>query len=614
MLFLLSLLMQATASGEAEQILDNGKLIVTAKPGSPIVAMTRGEAGKATRVELVLCGQGETPVSVTKVEPRSPETMRVYCAGAGVDISLGEKQVFLTVVPITSGSGLEVRSRSCYAVLPDFFGYDVVYYPAHCKSHTLLVPAENFLLNFPEGNRAIVMCVWQGRLSNPDKERSAGVKLESDGREPSVRLLFEGEGSSRRVVASRIELLGPVHVAILEHENLWYDQDVSNFKPLEPIKLEWRRPFDAHWRLDTLVAEGKKVPDLISRTQSYRFLYAPDEKKRKERPPPTADIEDRRAWEDSMKIWEKGYPVVYEERLYSHIYSAWFNGDDTYIALFDNPKKPTRENVYERILIYPLERDPASPRQTPLEVHTIVDVMRETLGQEPCAYILELEGIYGRGRGRRGAGGEQKIMNDATCTIWRDIFGMMGGKTPKELPPEKKARLIQGFKDMLIFLHAVAERIEEYRQFNERLLKFVAEQKDKAGTTAQRIGAIAEAMKNMFENYEKRYKLKDTLAYWDKTVPEYIAMFEAGNYDNWAKGSGMRELGQNQDNLVSDCRRYVKAIRHEASFAESDRDEVQKFMYEVREMCQQIMRNPHPKELTHTDPNSPRLGLPVDKR
>lgn len=595
--------------------LDNGRLVVAGPSWGALVVETKGAGGKPTRLELRLCGSGDGAAAVDKAEAKGAGALRIAGGGVEADLTLEKKQLFLTVTPAKPGGWLEVRVRSRYAVLPDFFGYDVVYDPLRFKSDGFLVPAENFLLNFVEGNRAIVMCTWPGSLANAKGGEGQPAAAKPEGRDPAVRLALDGQGGERRVAAARIELLGgPVNVAVLEHDNLWFDQDVAAFKALTPTKLEWKRPFDAHWRLDTLVAEGKKSKDNISRSQSYRFLYPP---KDRFKPGENADIEDVRASVDQAKIWDKdGVPRVYEERTYGHIYQAWFSGQDTNIALpADDPFRAQREkggmdkveNVYDRILVYPLDRDKSAPQETPVDVYTFVDIMRETLGQEPCAYVLDLEGVRGR-----GAGGGTKIVDDATCSIWGGHIAKLIGK--KELTAEERQYLVRSLKDLTVFLHAVNDRIGEYSAFNDSMAKFAGEAKaGKAGAAAARIEEISAAMTAALAKYNLA-EFKKLLDGYDKAIAEEVAKVEAGDHSGVKRLARLKDLGQSQDNAVSDCRRYVKAMRHEVSFVESVDPEAQKFVLAVRDMSQKMLRNPHPKELLHSDPNNPRMGLPREQR
>ncbi len=597
----------APAAGAA---IDNGRILILVQPGAagPIL-FTQNAEGKGTRVDLVFATGGRTaPVrGVAVVDVDEDEgTLRVSAGDCQADLTVQTREAFVKVRPLKVGGFVEVRARSRYAVLPDFFSYDVVYDPTRFQTNVLPVPAENFLLQFVEGNRAIVMCIWPGTLKGTKESGKKAVpEATAEGRDPVVDLLLEGEGPSRRVAGSRIELLdSPVYVAVLEHENLWFDLDVSGLPVQQPTRVDWKRPFNAQWRANMLVAEGKKSKDLMTRSQSYNFLYAPKPEDLKKRIPLDPDRGHRESW-------EQGYPVVYEERVYTYIYAAWFKDEDTYLALYaDEPRKfamsrekppapkpgePAPGNIYSRALFYPLDRR----ADTPLAVHTPADMMLRTLGQGPCEYVLDLEGV----RPRTAAGDkERKLVDNATCTIWRGHIFPIISRKPKTLPDEQKEHLVRSVQDLGVFLHAVNARIEEYHQWNEQFLKRLeqAKRNEKTRPVAERLGEIAEGMRNMLKKYNLD-GFKKTVEQWDKTIAEVVRDIEAGNYESANKTGGTRVLGQAQDNAVSDCRRYVKAIRQEASFVETDDEEVRSFVADVRNLCQGILRNAHPKEMLHSD-------------
>jgi hypothetical protein len=58
----------------------------------------------------------------------------------------------------------------------------------------------------------------------------------------------------------------------------------------------------------------------------------------------------------------------------------------------------------------------------------------------------------------------------------------------------------------------------------------------------------------------------------------------------------IRNLGNQQDEMVSRCRQYVKGIRQDMILQDTADPEVRKFVAAVRERCQQILRNRHDKE------------------
>jgi len=485
-----------------------------------------------------------------------------------------------------------------------------VYAAKRFSSSELNIPAENFLILLLEGNHAMVMCIWPGSLLDT-KASSAHNSMEvRTEREPLVQIRMEGSGEARRVIGTKIEFLNkPIYVAIMEHEHIWHDEPINTFPVQEPVKVGWRRPFDARWRANMIIAEGKKSSDLLSRSQSYNFLYPPSE--------PVKSQE----WTELT--WKDGEPWVHEERLWGYRYPAWFSGEDTYVAVFmDDPKRKQRyeenerqkaekakregkeytpvpavfENIYERALFYPLDRN----EKTPLDVYTPADIMAQALGRGPCEYIVDIEGIAPRsGSGKEG----RPLLAPSSCLLWsKHVFPMLCKAKP--LKEDDKKHLIQAVQDLSVFLHAVYDRIEEYRAFNENLLNLCA--KATPGST----GIVANVRQLALEMQKKLMggagssqleKFRKQLEEWDAKIKGILQDIETDNYASANCLGQIRNLGEAQDITVADCRRYTKAIQQEVALVETVDPESAVFAAEVRRMCRNVLRRGHPRELLQSD-------------
>ena len=415
------------------------------------------------------------------------------------------------------------------------------------------------------------------------------------------------EDHERHVSASRIEFLGkPVYVALLEYENLWHNEEVSGWTGYKPMPIGWKRPFAAKWRSNLVVAEGQETRDWHTRSQSFDF-WGP--------PKPDAKPWDKRG---------RGGPYIWQEALHFIIYPAWFKGDETYLCLYADRaerrkaeginKQEEREaskaekegrqyrrkpevyppNIYERVLIYPLDRK----AETPIDVYTPVDIMRETLGQGPCEYILDLEGIK-----PRSAGGDRKLLAGATCALWdRHIFPIVSRKSWTKNPDGKldektRTHLIQALEDMRTFVHAVHDRIREYQSFSGEMLEFCQSESLRAPEVkalAERIALHAQALQEDISR--AKYKGPGSEEYWHNRCQELIDQVEQDNYNEVATVGKIRDLGNYQDHMVARCRRYVKGMRQEASLVDVSNSELRAFALKVRAMCQLVLRRKHPKE------------------
>lgn len=599
-------------------VLENQSLLVVARPGSVGVGLYVKDQSNGMRTELAFLAPGTnqgatlSKVEVSKAEA-SAATLRVTAGAAEVEITLGVGAHFVTVKPVKNAANLEIRSVARYAVLPDFFADDTIYDPTKFTVPKLSIPAENFLLQFADGGNTIVMCVWPGNLQLPNARNVAPAssadpatppapapKAERDGLDPQVDLFFTGEGTARRITATRIEFQNkPVYVGILEQKGLWQDQEVSALEGYKSTPIAWKRPIEARWRGDFILADGKNMNDWPTRHQSFEFKSTADPKKDK--------------W------WERGdesAPQIWQESLADFfVYPSVFKGDEVRLCLYadkaerrkaDNATVEARKtnkdapaipypNLYERVIIYPLDRVAA----TPISAYTPVDLMRETLGAGPCEYVLDISGVK-----PRPVGGDRPILSYATCGLWMDHifpitreFKKKPDGTYEPLNEKTKAHLIQALEDMWYFVHAIHDRLREYKKWGADNAEFCTQQ----ATASPKLKPLADRLmvyinKLNSDIKEHRFEGPGTEAYWKDRIQELIKQAKEDKYAEIGTVGQIRNLGNTQDERVSRCRQYVKVMRQQIALENVEDPEVRNFATAVRDRCQKILRNAHQKE------------------
>jgi hypothetical protein len=603
--------MAAPRVAQGDAALDSGTLRLVAAPGQSGVAVySKTEAG-GKRMEFALLAFGATqaaPIREVVVGERDSDQkmLHVRAGTAEAEFSLDEAGV-VTISPGRNAATVEIRTGARYAVLPDFFADDVVFDPVHLAMPTLTVPAENFLLELLPGGNTMVMCIWPGRL----KQTRAGApkaapKEDKASAEPRVDLVFSGEGKARRISAARIEFQNrPVYAGVIEQKGVWQDEDARGLPTYKPTAIAWKRPFEARWRGDYVVAEGKRLADWPSRNQSFdfkstsaaakdsgdaldvRFLAA------------TSSARDANWWKKGVRWWEEGTedaPQIWQESLPGFfIYPAVFKGDEVRLCLYADKNKRDQRHVYERVIIYPLGRAAA----TPLDIFTPVDLMRQTLGQGPCEYILDLAGVK-----PRQAGGDRQTLAYATCGLWNaHIFPIVRQikKRPdgtfEPLDEKTKTHLIQAIEDMWYFVHAIHNRLREYKQWCADGEAF-CQRESARHPKVKRIADLALAHLGRLNSDLGRHKLEgpNSEAYWKDRIPELIGMIKMDQYAEVASIGKIRDLGNDQDERVSRCRQYVKAVLQEIVFQDTRDPDVRAFAAELRDRCHRMLRNQHPKE------------------
>lgn len=157
------------------------------------------------------------------------------------------------------------------------------------------------------------------------------------------------------------------------------------------------------------------------------------------------------------------------------------------------------------------------------------------------------------------------------------------------MPVGDKMHLIQSAKDISIFLHAVHDRILEYRTFNETLLKLCADAKQKDGSimVVQNVEELALAMQRKLLSQVGQFRKR--LQEWDNKIADIVQQIETDNYDSASQLKHTTSLGEAQDITVADCRRYVKAIHEEVALTENTDSSTVAFATAVRQMCRQIL-------------------------
>lgn len=605
-----STLVEAQAQGES--VLENNTLRLVATPGQPgLVVSSKSEAG-GKRMELRLLASGaakSAPIGKAEIVANNEgeKFLRVTAGAAQAEIALSAGPL-VKITPIKGATAVEIKADARYAAAPDFFADDVVLDPVHFAMPSLTVPAENFLLQFVEGGNTIVMCIWPGRLkqSAANAAAASAPKEEKEGPEPQVDLLFAGEGKARRISAVRIEFQNqPVYAGVLEQKGIWQDEGAAALPAYKPTAIAWKRPFEARWRGDFIVAEGQRLADWPTRNQSFDFRSTSNAQKENVDPldarflAATSSKRSANWWEQGMQWWEKGdqdSPQIWQESLASFfIYPAVFKADEVRLCLYADKNARNKPHVYERVLLYPLGRVPA----TPLDVFTPVDLMREALGQGPCEYILDLAGIK-----PRPAGGDRPTLAYATCGLWDYHISPIVKELKKKpdgtfepLDEKTKTHLIQAMEDMWYFVHAIHDRLREYKKWGAEADAF-CQQQSASNPKTKPIAEQALAQLARLNSDLGRHKFDGpgSEAYWKERIPEMIQMVKADNYADVGAIGKIRNLGDEQDERVSRCRQYVKAVLQEILFQDTSDPAARAFAAELRDRCHRMLRNQCPKE------------------
>ena len=475
-------------------------------------------------------------------------------------------------VKTTAGEGvrrLRVEAPCRFAVLPDFFGDDILVDAAALPAGRAELPSENFLLHMLPGGNTILMTVSESR------DNDVAVKL-SDRATPI---------SLRQIVASDVSYGKKPHiwVAVLADRGIWHEHDVALADADKTIGLEWKMPFPALWRVDWSTADKM--------TESWEMLLQqPDGKYVMQGWFGQNEAEGQSfGREFGDRDWNKPGRKRWNPVLGMFSFPTWIESDGRgWLQPLKARRYTEGGQVYNfsgPVVLYPLDRAKAAPFSTPLDKLTVVDLVRMTLGVGPCQYILDLEG---QKRNSRGV---------ATCYA-RDVINAIY-KEGTQL--KKRAEIEEQLDAAVAFISNVRERIDLYVKFGHEMSGYLEQQKLRDPPSAafcDELLAITRRLDQMFA--EKRESIRSP-AFARQCAEEFRQeLLTATGKDAYprceAQMAKFTSIGGAQDGLVASCRTIVKTLRQRAGIALAANPELKEVATEIRARTQKILRNPTPYE------------------
>jgi hypothetical protein len=480
-------------------------------------------------------------------------------------------------VKTTGGEGLQrlrVKAPCRFAILPDFFGDDILVDAAAIPVGRAELPSENFLLHMIPGGDAIVMTVSESRDSD------VAVTL--------------SDSAPRRIVASdvsygekpRVWSYGKkprIWIAVLADRGIWHEHTVALADADKTIGLEWRMPFPALWRVDWSTVDKM--------TESWEMLLAhPDGKYVMQGWFGRNEAEGQSFGKEfGPRDWNKPGRKRWNPVLGGFSFPCWIQSDG---LGFLQPLKERRYaeggpvyNFAGPVVVYPLDRAKASPLATPLDKLTVVDLVRMTLGVGPCQYILDLEG---QKRNSRGV---------ATCYA-RDIINAIYQEGTQL---QKRAEVEEQLDAAVAFIGNVRQRIDLYVQFGHEMSDYLQQQKrrdPRCGAFCDELLAITKRLDQLFE--EKKENIR-TPAFARRCAEDFRQKLLTSTGKNASQRCAAQmavftSIGGAQDGLVASCRMIVKTLRQRAGIALAANPDLEDVATEIRARTRAMLRNPTPYE------------------
>lgn len=556
-------------------VLVNDRIVAVLRPGTAeldVYCRTAQGVRHCARLQPVCDGTGELKPTSLAIKENSRT-----CAAIEVEFhtprgTTGQITYTLTAggpfIKTTARAGVEklrVHAPCRFAVLPDFFGDDIVVDAAAIPVVQAELPSENFLLHLLPGGETVLMTV-------------------SESRDNDIGITLSGTGP-RELVAADISYGKKPHVwvAVLAGPGIWHHHTVAPEDAGKTIGLEWQMPFPALWRVD-----WSSVDQL---TDSWEMLLQQPDGKHVMQGWFDQDeaVGQRFGPEFGARDWNKPGRMRWNPVLGSFAFPCWVDADG---RGYLQPLKTRRDsergpvvNFAGPVIIYPLDRTKAAPLATPLEQLTIVDLVRLTLGVGPCQYILDLEGQ------------KRNVRGEATCYA-RDIINAIY----KEGTQRQNGPVIEEHLDAAVaFIRNVRERIDLYVAFGHALAAYLTEQKRLQPAHARFFDECLELTARLDQYYEQNREKIHTPTYAQEAADQFRQRLLTYTGPDAAQQCATQmavftSIGGAQDGLVASCRMIVKTLRQRAGIAMAVQPELKAVGTEIRARTQVILRNPTPYE------------------
>ncbi|MCX6904697.1 MAG: hypothetical protein NTW03_14690 [Verrucomicrobia bacterium] len=455
---------------------------------------------------------------------------------------------------------LRVQAPCRFAILPDFFGDDIVVDASTIPVSQAELPSENFLLNLMHGGEAVLMTVSEAR------DNDIAVSLSAT--------------APREILSSDISYGKKPHVwvALLAQKGVWHQRTIQPAEAGKIIRLDWQMPFPALWRVD-----WSKTDQL---TESWEMLLQEPGGKyvmqnwfgQKE------SAGQSFGQEFGPRDWNKPNRQRWNPVLGAFQFPCWVDQNRQGCL---QPLEPPRNRKGEwpafagPAIVYPFDRLSAAPFQTPLEELTMIDLVRMTLGVGPCQFILDLEG---QKRNSRGV---------ATCYA-RDVINAIykEGSQLRQGPA-----IEEHLKECVAFITNVRERIDQYVQFGHEMTRFLEEQKrrqPRQAGFADECLALTLKLDQLFERNRERIKTpafaQQNADLFRTNLLHYAEKDASPKCE--AQMAVFTSIGGAQDDLVASCRMIVKVLRQRAGMALAVNPELKNIATQIRERTQMMLRNP----------------------
>jgi len=526
-----------------DAVLSNGKLsVVVRRAGS---AELYSATAVRARVSLQTAdGKAVPRFDLIEVSENSKGALAVAVAGPSATATLRLKKgdPALETVPGAGAGRLRVESPCRFAVFPDFFADDIVVDAAKIPAAAIEAPSENFLLHLGGRNDSIVMSVFENR-------------------DQDVRLTLAGDGERRSFTGSEIQFgkSGKVWVSLLEGPGLWHSATLERAQRGRVVPLGWKMPFPAYWRVDF--------------TNSFELFDSWD-----------MLLQEKEGGEFVRPTWF-GEPLqrvrasrqMFDAAIGGMIYPAFVDAQGNGFVQGFNEKGRMEITHVGPLVVYPINRLPS----TPVDVFTVVDIVRNTLGVGPCEHIFDVEGQ------------KQLLKGRATCSVRDELNGMYQAREQKARAADAEQFLRQGE----VFVAHIRSRINGYADYGRKMLQLLASKKLEQPALAPALAPLEKLLGEIDASIASKMDHIKTPADHAKLFAEFRKSWLGNDGPDALEGckkwtEALVDVGGTQDELVAHCRWVVKNVRQKAGLLMVQDPKVAPVAAEIRARAQDVLRAP----------------------
>lgn len=376
----------------------------------------------------------------------------------------------------------------------------------------------------------------------PGQDRELVMTWPKGKQQLSLRLA--GDQTGGRVIES-IDF-NPDHqsfyLAALAAPGIWHREELKAGFLEKDTPLSWTRPFPAKWKTQ-LQEAGVRT--------TFNFRAA------------------------KGTVW-RGVPGSYN-------YPAWFDGDKALLHL--SKKVPPKGEA----LIYFIEG-----QETPINVSTPADILKETLGRAAAEPILDAAGRKLRTHHRRGGDGVHRA---CTCGCTEAIQAVF--EAGQEL--SKKDEVKEALGDMNFFVECHVERIEEYQKFATEMIQFLQSRGKVAPAHKSYLEALEQIVQQIPQEYSVQKENMKSADHAAQLTRQTLTLTGSKNPNNLASYMELlkawRAMGGAQDYVVAQCHMITRKLFQEAGYAGASDAATMAVAQEVRGRCRQVLRNPDGYEI-----------------